>query len=212
MTNKSGIFITFEGIEGSGKSTQIKCVYDWLCVEGIDCIKTREPGGTAIGNHLRNLMLDPQSEFSHHHTEVFLFMADRLEHIEGVVKPALAAGKVVLCDRYLDSTIAYQAGGRQIDPKLIASLHQWIDLMPIRTILLDCKPEQGLQRAIQRARLDRFEKENIDFHQRIYDRYMLAAKENPERIKTVKAENRSIDSIFTDIQLQLQDLIDSIKE
>lgn len=181
------MFITFEGIEGGGKSTQIQKISDALIQEGYNIIQTKEPGGTAIGQELRRMILDPNQRFHSPYTEVMLFFADRLEHVETVIKPALASGKIVLCDRYIDSTIAYQIGGRGMPKPLIDTLTQLVDLKPNLTLLFDLSPEEGLQRAKKRAALDRFEQESIDFHSRIRHAYLDQAKKEPDRIKVISA-------------------------
>ena len=143
------MFITFEGIEGSGKTTQIRHAMEFLKQRGKDCIVTREPGGTVTGRKIRAILLDPESKGMDPSTELLLYMADRAEHVNKVVKPSLSAGKTVLCDRYYDATIAYQGYARGLDMDLLSKLHRLIinDLKPDMTILLDLPPEAGLSRA-----------------------------------------------------------------
>ena len=193
------MFITFEGIEGSGKSTQIKKIKDYLDSVNKPAIITREPGGTSTGKILRELILDPKKSFSHAYTELLLFYADRLEHIEEIVKPALNKNHIVLCDRYKDSTYAYQHIGRGIPLDLIHTLNKLVNLEPHLTILLDCDPEIGLTRATKRAELDRFEQENINFHKKIREGFLTLAKQEPKRIKCIDTHNKTIQDIHHSI-------------
>ena len=189
------MFITFEGIEGSGKSTQLeKCAHHYK-EKGHDILITKEPGGTELGKIIRQHLLDPNTTFHHNYTEVLLFIADRLEHVETVIKPALNANKVVLCDRYKDSTLAYQQAGRQLDPTFIATLNTLADLNPDHTLLFDCDVTIGLQRAQKRAKLDRFEDETIAFHDRIKHCYTQLAEENPNRFHVINA-NDTLEAVF----------------
>ncbi len=189
------MFITFEGIEGSGKTTQISRLKAWFESQDKSVITTKEPGGTALGQTIRQLILDPGTAFTNPHTELLLFYADRLEHVTSIIQPALDQGKVVLCDRYIDSTWAYQSGGRQISETIITSLNKWIPLMPDKTILLDIAPEEGLKRAKKRAALDRFEKEELSFHHRIRDTYLQLARQYPDRINLIPIHNKTIEEI-----------------
>jgi dTMP kinase len=193
------MFITFEGIEGSGKTTQISRLKAWFESQGQSVITTKEPGGTALGQTIRQLILDPGTQFTNPHTELLLFYADRLEHISSVIQPALDQGKIVLCDRYIDSTWAYQSGGRQISETIIASLNKLTSVMPDKTILLDITPEEGLKRAKKRAELDRFEQEELSFHHRIRDTYLQLAKQNPRRIDLVAIQDKTIEEISQEI-------------
>ena len=146
------MFITFEGIEGSGKSTQRQLLLDWLKTRDISYVATREPGGTNIGQTFRDLLLSNDSLISSNRTELFLFAADRCEHIEQVVRPALDRGDWVICDRYVDSTFAYQCGGRQHNESDIIDIIRLTDaISPDITFLLDLSPEEGLRRATERG-------------------------------------------------------------
>lgn len=200
------MFITFEGIEGSGKSTQQEIIAHWLREAGHQVCVTKEPGGTDFGMNIRKLILDPATNFESKYTELLLFYADRLEHIACVVKPALAAGKIVLCDRYIDSTVAYQHGGRRLEMKTIESLNSLVNFSPELTILCDIEAEKGLQRAKNRAELDRFEQETIEFHHRIRDTYLTLASQYPKRIKYVNAD-QAIDAVTTDIKTIIKGVI-----
>jgi dTMP kinase len=189
------MFITFEGIEGSGKTTQISRLKAWFESQDKSVITTKEPGGTALGQTIRQLILDPDTAFTNPHTELLLFYADRLEHITSIIQPALDQGKIVLCDRYIDSTWAYQSGGRQISETIIESLNTMVPLMPDKTILLDISPEEGLKRAKKRAALDRFEQEELSFHHRIRETYLRLAKQCPDRIHLIPVQNKTIEAI-----------------
>jgi dTMP kinase len=201
------MFISFEGIEGSGKSTQIERVAAWFTERGRELVLTKEPGGTELGLKIRRLLLDPKTHIKHRYTETLLFYADRCEHVQCVLTPALQAGKIVLCDRYHDSTIAYQVGGRQIDARLLPSLNAAVGLIPKLTILLDLPVEEGLKRAKNRATLDRFEQEALSFHQRVRDSYLDQAKKEPERVKVVAVVGLNPDEVFEKIEIILKEYV-----
>mgnify|MGYP001295338388 CR=1 FL=1 len=192
------MFITFEGIEGSGKSTQQDKIANYLKINHIPFIQTKEPGGTPIGQKIREMILDKETKLHHYHSELLLFFADRCEHIEQVVQPALNAKKIVLCDRYKDSTFAYQHCGRQIPLTIINQFNQLVSLTPTLTLLYDCPVEIGLKRAKARAHLDRFEIESLEFHERIRQGYLDLAKKEPNRIKCIHVDEKSIDDIFSE--------------
>jgi len=181
------MFITFEGIEGAGKTTQITALKDALTKQGKQVVVTREPGGTAFGVTIREMLLNPNTSFAHNDTELLLFFADRYEHVATVVKPALAQNKVVICDRFIDSTTAYQVGGRGRSQQFCDALSAPVNLTPDITFLLDLPVEEGLGRAKKRAQLDRFEKEEVAFHQRIRDSFLAIAKQEPNRVFIVDA-------------------------
>jgi len=180
-----GKFITLEGIEGSGKSTSLKDISHTLDQKSIDYIVTKEPGSGSLGKDLRSLLLNNDNKISGQ-VELLLMMADRKNHLESLVIPNLNNGNWVISDRYLDSTYAYQGGGREMDFALIDELSNTLNLpAPDLTILFDLPVEIALERAKQRANLDRFEKEPIDFHNRIRNIYKSRAMEDPKRIKIV---------------------------
>ncbi len=195
----TGIFISFEGIEGVGKTTQLQRVAAWLGEQDLPFVLTREPGGTAFGQQLRSIILDPSTRFHSKYTEIMMFMADRLEHIGSVIEPALNTGKIVLCDRFVDSTVAYQVGGRGLSQEFVSSIHQLIPICPKKTILLDVDPEEGIRRAQGRAKLDRFEQETMAFHNRVRSMYHTIAAENPERVTVIDTTQRKIDDVFGQI-------------
>ena len=180
-----GKFITLEGVEGSGKSTSLKDISNTLDQKSIDYIVTKEPGSGSLGKDLRSLLLNNDNQISGQ-VELLLMMADRKNHLDSLVIPNLNNGNWVISDRYLDSTYAYQGGGREMDFALIDELSNSLNLpAPDLTILFDLPVEIALERAKQRANLDRFEKEPIDFHNRIRNVYKSRAMEDPKRIKIV---------------------------
>jgi len=180
-----GKFITLEGVEGSGKSTSLKDISNTLDQKSIDYIVTKEPGSGSLGKDLRSLLLNNDNKISGQ-VELLLMMADRKNHLDSLVIPNLNDGNWVISDRYLDSTYAYQGGGREMDFALIDELSNSLNLpAPDLTILFDLPVEIALERAKQRANLDRFEKEPIDFHNRIRNVYKSRAMEDPKRIKIV---------------------------
>ena len=194
------MFITFEGLEGTGKTTQINKLADYLSAKKHDVIITKEPGGTEFGQIIRQIILDPKTTFKHHYTELLLFFADRAEHVEHIIKPALAAKKIVLCDRYIDSTYAYQCEARGIPIDIIKRLDQMINLTPDITYLFDCDPKIGLARASKRAALDRFEQEELSFHENVRKGFHKRAKAEQKRINIINIEEKNIEEIAKIIQ------------
>ncbi len=185
----AGLFITLEGIEGVGKTTQLKFVADYLQKQGRETIITREPGGTPVGEGVRSLVLDNKHTGMAADTELLLMFAARAEHIEKVIKPALAAGKVVLCDRFTDASYAYQGLGRNISTERISMLEDWVQkgLKPDLTLLLDAPVEIGLDRAAKRSEKDRFESEALDFFEAVRNCYLKIAENDPQRMKVIDA-------------------------
>lgn len=188
MTMPRGVFITLEGGEGAGKSTQLAAVQRWLETAGNDVLVTREPGGTEVGERIRALLLHARGTMAVE-TEALLMFAARAEHVARIIRPALAAGKWVICDRFTDATYAYQGGGRGLAAARIALLEDWVQgsLRPDLTVLLDVPTEIGLGRAGQRGILDRFEREERDFFERVRKAYLAAAARDPKRIRIVDA-------------------------
>ena len=183
------MFITLEGSEGAGKSTLIKRLEKYFLKRNIDFIFTKEPGGTVEGKELRKILLDKNIELDPL-SETFLLLADRLEHVRKIINPALEAKKNILSDRYLDSTYAYQGAGRKINKAELDSLIKPLKFPePDLTIYLDLPVKEGIERAKGRDRLDRFEKEEIDFFERIRGSYLMLAEENPSRIFTIDSSN-----------------------
>jgi len=190
------MFITLEGIEGSGKTTQIDSMAASLTRWGYDPLITREPGGTAIGRQIRRILLDPGNTALDGTAEMLLYTADRRQHIQEVIAPALADGRVVICDRYFDATLVYQGGARGVDMTLLRDLHRMVNagLMPDITFLLDLEPETGLSRAwgqvADGSRSDcetRFEKEALHFHQQVRRCYRDMASREPQRFECIDA-------------------------
>jgi dTMP kinase len=190
------MFITLEGIEGSGKTTQARYMVKFLQSQGHDCVMTREPGGTIIGEKIRAILLDPESKDMAPLGELLLYTADRAQHIKELVIPYLSAGKTVLCDRFYDATVAYQGFARGLDIGLINKIHQFIlkDLKPDITFLLDLPPKVGLSRAWRqisngtRTGIEtRFEEEKLPFHERVRSGYLEIARVEPERFRIIDA-------------------------
>lgn len=191
-TNLS-LFITFEGVEGSGKTTQIQRLKRYLKRRGVPCKVTREPGGPPISEKIRKILLDPNHRKLIPLSELLLYEAARAQHIYEVIKPFLKKGGVILCDRFNDATLAYQGYGRKIDRELIRKLNRLSSqgIKPDLTFLLDCPSDIGLKRALQRNRTlknereGRFEKEKIQFHHRVRKGYLAIAKKEPHRVKVI---------------------------
>jgi len=184
----SGFFIAFEGVEGSGKGTQIRMAEEHLRREGYDVLVTREPGGTEIGERLRALLLDPGTGLIDARSEALLFAASRAQTVQAVIRPALAEGKVVICDRYVDSSLAYQGWGRGLGEQDVLTLNVWATqgLFPDLVVLLHLEPERGLLRSTEAP--DRMELEGQDFHVKVADAYLKIAEEHPERFVVVDAD------------------------
>ncbi len=188
MNSKRGKFITFEGIDGAGKSTHIGGVVTLLRNRGLNVVSTREPGGTPLGEKLRELLLH---EPMHLETEAMLMFAARREHLAQVIEPALARGDWVICDRFSDATFAYQGGGRGLAKNKLDDLERWVHghLQPDLTFLFDLSPALAGERiAAQGRQLDRFEQEHADFHGRVRQAYLERAAIAPQRIQVIKAE------------------------
>ena len=195
-----GKFITLEGIDGAGKSTHLEWLADFWRARGHSLVVTREPGGTALGEELRKLLLN--KETMHAETETLLMFAARSEHIHQVVIPSLEAGRWVLCDRFTDATFAYQGGGRGVDWHKLEALERWVqdDLEPDLTLYFDVTPAVGRQRMATIKKPDRFEREEDDFFQRTRDAYLLRARNAPQRIHIVDTE-RSLDEIRRELTI-----------
>ncbi len=184
-----GRFITVEGIEGAGKSTQMAVIGKFLDQQGIRVIVTREPGGTPLSEAVRALLLDPDNRGMSADTELLLVFAARAEHLHKVIRPALESGDWVLSDRFTDATFAYQGGGRGIAAARIAALEEWVqgDLRPDLTLLLDVPVEAGMARIADRGQPDRFEREDGEFFQRIRASYLQRAAAEPRRFRRIDA-------------------------
>ncbi len=184
-----GFFITVEGGEGAGKSTMLAFMRDWLVKAGRDVVVTREPGGTPLGERVRDILLHARELHMTAETEALLMFAARAEHLERVIRPALDAGKTVLCDRFTDATYAYQGGGRGLSFERIAQLEAWAQgaLRPNLTLLLDVPVDVGLKRANQRSEPDRFEREQQEFFERVRATYLERARREPQRLRVIDA-------------------------
>jgi dTMP kinase len=179
-----GLFITFEGPEGAGKSTQIQRLASYLQARAIPCVQVREPGGTYIGNLIRNILLNPECSEMKQRTETLLYAASRAQLVEEVIRPALARGEVVLCDRYVDSSLAYQGYGARWNLDDVRSINRWATngLVPDRTYLLDLPVEIGEERLKMRGiKKDRMELKEKKFHERVRSGYLSLAQEQPDR-------------------------------
>jgi len=201
-------FITVEGGEGAGKTTQLVFMQRYLEKQGISVLSTREPGGTALGEELRSLVLRSQQPAMTVDTELLLLYAARVEHLHQVIQPALTEGTWVLCDRFTDATYAYQGGGRGVPWERIAVLENWLmeSRCPDLTLLFDLPVTLGLQRTRLRARLDRFEREDRLFFERVRHAYQALAQRNRERYRMIDA-SRSIEQVRSDVESHLSALL-----
>ena len=199
-------FITLEGIEGVGKTSNRDYIRALLEATGKQCIVTREPGGTPLGESLRELLLQHSDEQMSDDAELLMMFAARAEHIKKIIQPALDAGQYVLCDRFTEATYAYQGGGRQLSTTKIADLESWVqgNLRPDLTIILDAPVDVGRERAGKRSAPDRIEKEKNDFFERVRNAYLDLAKQHPDRICTVDA-SLTLEQVQQQIKQQLQD-------
>jgi dTMP kinase len=205
-----GKFLTIEGTEGVGKSTNLVFVRDWLQAQGIEVVVTREPGGTPLAEEIRALLLAKRDEQVDETAELLLVFAARAQHIAQVIKPALARGAWVLSDRFTDATYAYQGGGRGLSTQTIAQLEILVqgELRPDLTLILDIDVELGLNRARQRGELDRFESETMAFFERVRGAYRLRAEQAPERYALVDA-GQELASVQSDIDALLMAMLKS---
>lgn len=186
---QKGFFITIEGIEGAGKSSCMQVIEAWWKIRGYPVVLTREPGGTTAAENIRSLLLAPETGEIADETELMMMFAARADHLEKVIWPALKQGKVVLCDRFTDSSYAYQGNGRGIDMQRIEILEEWVQgsFRPDITLLLDLPVDLGLERAGKRSSADRFEQEKNAFFERVRAGFLQRADDFPERIKRVNA-------------------------
>lgn len=188
MSAERGLFIVFEGGDGAGKSTQVRRLAGWLTSRGVPVLLTREPGDTAVGDKIRDLVLDPGNTELAPRTEALLYAADKAQHVNQVVLPALAAGTVVVCDRYVDSMLAYQGAGRVLSPAEVAGIADWATqgLRPDLTVLLDASTGDGVGAKRQR---DRLEAEPDDFHDRVRQGFLDLAAADPDRYLVLPARD-----------------------
>lgn len=194
----TGLFITFEGIDGCGKTTQLNLLAEYLKEKGVETVITREPGAPGLGEKLREILLNYDGEVSSN-CEAFLFLADRAQHIDTLVKPAIEAGKVVLCDRHTDSTLAYQGYGRGVDLEQIKMLNNIATscLKPDLTFVFDIEVETALSRVGKSQ--DRMESAGIEFFEKTRNGYLEIAKQEPQRVKVINAKD-SIENIFEQVK------------
>jgi len=201
-------FITLEGIEGSGKTSSIKSITNLLDDKGISYVVTREPGGSSIGSELRSILLNPQTKISSE-VELMLMLADRKDHVEQVILPNLKKGNWVVSDRFMDSSFAYQGGGRKLDKNMIDSFSRNLNLpIPDLTLLFDVPVEISLLRVKARGELDRFEQEEIDFHNRIREAYLELAEQNVNRIQIIDS-SRAIEDMFKIVEEKIKNLLNA---
>lgn len=204
----NGIFITFEGPDGAGKTTQLKKLAEELKKQGHDVLVTREPGGTAISDQIRSIILDPVNKEMVDQAEVLLYAASRAQHVHQLILPAFAAGRIVLCDRFIDASVAYQAYGLGVDVDMVKAISRYASsgLQATRTYILDVPVEVSLARLHHRAsgagvnaqQLDRIELKNVDYHSRVREGFHQIAADHPERVRVVNA-NRNEEEIAQDI-------------
>lgn len=203
-----GLFITIEGGDGAGKSTQMDNIERYFTERGFSCVRTREPGGTSIGEKLRNILLDADNSEMEPVTEMMIYAAARAQLVREFLKPELDAGKVIICDRYVDSSVAYQAFGRDLgDAVWGVNKYAVDDVMPDITFWMDIDPESGRKRIGNRedSTLDRLEREKMDFHYKVYEGYKSICEKEPERVKRIDA-TRSIEEIKDEIFGHLNEL------
>jgi dTMP kinase len=213
------LFITFEGVEGSGKTSQIQRLKKYLTQKGIPCKVTREPGGCPIGEKVRKILLNPDHREMVPATELLLYEAARAQHVKEVLTPFLKKGGIILCDRFCDATLAYQGYGRRIDLKWIDRLNRLSSqgIKPDVTFLLDCPSDVGLNRALQRNRTlkqereGRFEREEIQFHRRVRKGYLAIARKEPHRVKVIDTREGE-EKVFEKIRKIVDNLIKGKKK
>ena len=205
----TGVFITLEGPEGAGKSTNRDYLAERLRAAGVDVLLTREPGGTPLAERIRELLLTPSDEAMCSDTELLLMFAARAQHLATVIRPALARGAVVLCDRFTDATYAYQGGGRGVSQERIAVLESFVqgELRPDLTLVFDLPVEVGLARAAARGRLDRFEQEGRGFFDAVRSTYLRRAEAEPQRYRLINAA-QSLEQVQRDLDLLLPQLLE----
>jgi dTMP kinase len=210
MAARKGFFLTIEGIEGVGKSTALKFIQDSLTQTGKDFIVTREPGGTAIAEQIRQLLLTPShEEVMVPETELLLMFASRMQHVKHVILPALTAGKWVVSDRFIDASFAYQGGGRGMESRYIEMLEKWLlqGLKPDLTLLFDAPAHIGLERAKHRGAQDRIEQEKVDFFERVRMGYLQRMEQDKKRFRLIDATKP-----LEQVQAELKKIMDELHE
>jgi dTMP kinase len=198
---KRGLLITVEGTDGSGKSTQIDLMKDYIQSKGFDVVLTREPGGTKISEKIRAIILDPENREMGAVTEMLLYASARAQLVSEIIKPAIESGKVVICDRFVDSSYVYQGFGRGVDLDMIKNVNIGaVDgIAPDATFFFDVNPEIALKRRISSTGADRIEKEKMEFHLRVYSGYKKLAMLYPQRIKTIDG-SKGVEEVFSDVR------------
>jgi len=210
---KKGLFITFEGLDGAGKTTQIKLLYDYLKQEGFDVVVTIEPGGTVIGQKIRKILLDKKNAGISHKAETLLFLASRAELVSKLITPALNEGKIVICDRFFDSTVVYQGIARDLGKKRILDMSLWSTggIVPDITFLLSIKAGRGKKRMDKASKKrDRIELEENNFREKIFKGYLNIANENKDRFVIIDGEG-NIEEIFKEIKSRVKRYLRNIK-
>lgn len=206
-----GIFITFEGLDGSGKTTQVQLLADFLREQGYEVVLTREPGGTPLAEAIRQVILTPTDEALAPMTEILLYAASRAQHVAELVQPALAAGKIVISDRFLDSSIAYQGYGLGWDVDLIKNVNRGAinGCLPQMTVLVDLETETALERIRKRdgENADRIESRELLFHRRVREGFLALAAEEPQRFMKIEAATKTPEEIQQEIRLRLKDYL-----
>lgn len=209
------MFISLEGIEGSGKTTEMRFLKQYFADKAIDCVFTREPGGTEIGAQMRKILLAPSNTALEPYAELLLYLADRIQHVNEIILPALNAGKWVVCDRYFDATLVYQGYARGLDCSVMRGLHQKLcrNLYPDLTVVFDLAPELGLRRALgdlagglRGNEESRFEMEQLDFHAKIRQGYLELAERGPDRFRVIDASG-SPEAVHELFMAELEDYI-----
>lgn len=208
---KKGLFITIEGTDGSGKTTQMGLIEEFLMKSGYDVLLTREPGGTRISEQIRDIILNPDHTEMGVYAEMLLYASARAQLVAEVVKPALEKGKIIVCDRFVDSTYAYQGFGRGISMEMLESINNFaIDgVMPDLTFFFDVDPVKALSRRRASSFTDRIENEEMDFHKRVYNGYIKLSDRYPERIKRIDSD-RPVQNIWEDVRNNLHKILGGI--
>lgn len=203
-----GLFISFEGVEGTGKTTQARLLFEHLKDKGREAVLTKEPGGTAIGARIREVLLSEEHSKMGDLTELLLYCADRAQHVRELINPALEAGGVVITDRYSDSTRAYQGAARGLEPELLAALDSAATggLLPDVTLLLDLEPSEGLRRNREAQKSDRLEQEALEFHERVREAFLDIARHEPGRVKLLDASG-TVDEVHARVLAALGGLL-----
>ena len=205
---KKGLFISFEGSDGTGKSTQVRLLTEYLSSKGYDVLLTREPGGTAISEKIRNIILDPENSEMDGHTEALLYAASRAQLVSEVLRPAIEEGKIIICDRFMDSSIAYQGFARGLGPDEVRMINEFAvhGLQPDITFFMDLSPEKAMQRVERQGSKDRLEAEAMDFHRSVYQGFVKLCEIYKDRFVRVDASD-SIEKIAALIRARFEEYV-----